>query len=261
MLPPPSWRQLQEHLAQALTTRSDLGKSVNLGCENLGLTVHRNNIVHGQADALAHVFPVFQQLVGEECFFAVIKDFFRDFPPSSPCLAEHGVGLARFVQDLPFARSMPWLVDMIRLEWALYCALHAAEDDGCDPQALVSRPLSELDSLVFTFHPSVSFLPSSWPINAIRLAHQAAGDEPDFSGISLDSGPEYMAVFRDCEGAQVIYLDTGAFVFLNNCYKGLTLAAAAEDVMASEAETVFSDYLTLALMKRWIVGVKSSGGS
>ena len=107
--------------------------------------------------------------------------------------------MADFVQGLPLVQSMPYLLDMIYLEWALYHALHAAEDDSCDLPSLVSQSSSKIDSLIFKFHSSVSFLSSSWPINTIRVAHLTVGDECDLSGISLDSGPEYMVIFRDAE--------------------------------------------------------------
>ena len=63
----------------------------------------------------------------------------------------------------------------------------------------------------------------------------------------------------NADGAQVMGLDWQAFLFLRNCYSGLTLGTAAEDIIASGAEAALSDYLTLALMQRWIVGQRAAG--
>ena len=257
---PPLWRDLQAKFAQAVVDNCDVGSDLSSWVNGSGVVVHRNTIVHGQVDALSAVFPTFQQLVGGDCFFSIVKDFFKRIPPSSPCLSESGGRLAGFVQNLPFVQSMPWLLDMIHLEWQLYCALHAAENSGFDPQSFLSWSPSDLDHAVFAFHPSVSFFCSFWPVNTIRLAHQITNTDNDFSHISLNSGPEYLAIFRNGCEAWVMPLDRRAFLFFKNCYAGLTLAAAAGDVMVSESDAVISDYLTTAFAHHWIIGATKKGG-
>ena len=75
----PPWRDLQARFAHAVIHTPDLGQTSSLWSDGPGLGVYHNTIVHGQVDALAHVFPEFQQLVGEECFLPSQKIFLKVF--------------------------------------------------------------------------------------------------------------------------------------------------------------------------------------
>lgn len=100
--------------------------------------VYRNNVIVALIDALADTYPAVQQLVGEEFFRAMAREFALDHPPTSPVMAHYGEGFAEFVADFPPAAALPYLADMARLEY-LYVQVYHAADDAPAMRVLHSR--------------------------------------------------------------------------------------------------------------------------
>jgi hypothetical protein len=90
-------------------------------------SVHRNNVVGSLVDALADTFPVVQALVGTEFFGAMAAGFVRAQPPRSPLMHRYGGELPAFIEGFAPARSLPYLSDVARLEFARVQACHAAD--------------------------------------------------------------------------------------------------------------------------------------
>ncbi|MDF0773572.1 DNA-binding domain-containing protein, partial [Escherichia coli] len=62
--------------------------------------VYRNNIMASLTEALAENCPVLQRQVGDEFFRAMVAEFIRQHPPSSPVLAVYGNALASWIASL-----------------------------------------------------------------------------------------------------------------------------------------------------------------
>lgn len=91
-------------------------------------TVYRNNVVVSLIDALADTYPVVQQLVGEEFFRAMAREFALAHPPTSPVMAFYGDGFVEFIGAFPPAAALPYLADVARLEYCYVQVYHAAEE-------------------------------------------------------------------------------------------------------------------------------------
>ena len=59
--------------------------------------VYRNNIMASLTEALAENCPVLQRQVGDEFFRAMVAEFIRQHPPSSPVLAGYGHALPAWI--------------------------------------------------------------------------------------------------------------------------------------------------------------------
>ena len=121
------------------------------------LAVYRNNVMVSLIDALATSFPVAQELVGEDFFRAMAAEFVRRQPPRSRVLARYGDRLPDFIADFEPARSVPYLADLARLEFARIQAYHAADAEALSPAAAAAalRDGADVGRLVLICHPSV----------------------------------------------------------------------------------------------------------
>lgn len=138
--------------------------------------VYRNNVVVSLVDALAAGFPVAAQLVGDEFFRAMAREFVVCNPPSSPMLFEYGAGFGDFVETFAPAATVPYLGDVARVEYALTQSTHAADADAIEPagfQALLGEP-ERLASLRFRLHPALEVVRCRYAAASIRAAHQGA---------------------------------------------------------------------------------------
>jgi Putative DNA-binding domain len=80
--------------------------------------VYRNNVTVSLIDALAAVYPAVQRITGVEFFRAMARSHIRATPPNSPLLFEYGREFPVFIERYEYARSMPWLADIARIERA-----------------------------------------------------------------------------------------------------------------------------------------------
>jgi hypothetical protein len=90
--------------------------------------VYRNNVIVSLIDALADTYPVVRQLVGEEFFHAMAREYALAHPPVSPVMAHYGDGFAEFIAGFPPAAALPYLADMARLEYLYVQVYHAADE-------------------------------------------------------------------------------------------------------------------------------------
>src|SRR5712664_4953235 len=106
--------------------------------------VYRNNVTVSLIDALAAIYPAVQRITGVEFFRAMARFHVRATPPKSPLLFEYGRDFPAFIEQYEYARSMPWLADIARVERAWLDAYHAADADPLSAATLGSFPPEQL---------------------------------------------------------------------------------------------------------------------
>lgn len=210
------------------------------------VNVYRNNTTLLLRDALATHFPVTAQLVGDDFFANLANAFVRTHPPQSPCLFEYGDAFAGFIETFPAARSLPYLADVARLEWARVSAVHVGDALALNPASLSGIAATDYGRLVFTLHPAARVVSSPYPIHAIWAMHQD-GASPQ-TRVNLDTGFEAALITRPGFDVQVIRLAAGEDVFIQALMSGANLqtafAAAQAHDEGFEAARALSTILT-----------------
>jgi hypothetical protein len=174
-------------------------------------------------DALAATFPIVQQLVGDLFFQAAARWYVREAPPARPCLFEYGGDFPAFLERLPEARSLAYLADVARLEWAINEAWHApdaAVDGGAGAQ-LIAAGFSDLS---LRLHPSCRLIASPFPVDGIWRVHQKARSERET--VDLDAGGVRLLVHRREDEVGWIDLPPADFAFLDSLIMSGSLHAA-----------------------------------
>lgn len=137
------------------------------------LAVYRNNVVGSLIDAVADTSPVVQQLVGDAFFRAMAAHLVREHPPRSRVLAHCGGEFTDFIARFEPARSVAYMADVARLEWARVVAYHAADVAPLTAEA-VGAALSDdahAAELRLECQPSTSIVESRSAIVSIWAAH------------------------------------------------------------------------------------------
>ena len=208
------------------------------------LAVYRNNVVSSLIDAVAHTFPVTQELVGEEFFRAMASVFVRRHPPRSRVLAHYGAEFADFVDGFEPAQSVPYLADVARLERARVLAYHAADAAPLTAEMLGVAMSSgdDLGALQLVCHPSTSVVVSEYAVVSLWAAHQGRSD---LSAVD-PALPEAALVVRPGLDVLVLSLPPGAARFVIALQAGVGLANAA--ALAAREATDFDLPSVLALL-------------
>lgn len=185
--------------------------------------VYRNNVTVSLIDALAGIFPAIQRLTGVEFFRAMARFHLRDTPPSSPLLFEYGRDFPAFIEQYEYARSLPWLADVARIERAWLDAYHSPDVEPLAADALASVPPERLADLVFTPHPATRIVRSDYPALTIFAVNR--GDDPVGSIEVVD--PEDALITRPEMEVVVRHLPAGGAEFLISLLSGEPLGIAA----------------------------------
>ncbi|MEO6976539.1 MAG: DNA-binding domain-containing protein [Gallionella sp.] len=158
------------------------------------LDVYRNNYRGNLHDTLAYAYPVIAQLVGEEFFRYLTRQFIAQHPSRSGNLHHYGAEMADFVASFEPAKTLAYLPDVTALEWACRRAYFAEDVDTLNISRLAQIPHDQYPDLILRTHPSCHLVRSRYPVVAIWRAHQP-GAEIDFQ-IDLDSGASLALVSR-----------------------------------------------------------------
>lgn len=214
------------------------------------LRVYQHNTGANLTDALAAVFPVVKRLVGEGFFEYAADRYWRAHPPVSGNIHDFGEDLPAFLSGFEPARTLVYLPDVARLEWAWHRAFHAPDPEPMDRQQLANTDPADYGTLRFRLHPSARLIDSRWPVLRIWEVHQQSG-EPD--PIDLDQGGEKMLVIR--RGLEVIVsrLSAGENAFLASLARLEPLASACEAALAVDPATDIPALLNRAVEQKMLI--------
>jgi Putative DNA-binding domain len=224
--------ELQSRLRRAVVG----GDTQGLGQAILGdgldpaarVRIYRHHALATLGNALRGKFPVVCRLVGER-FFAFAADRYLSVrPPASRCLVEYGADFPEFLAGFTPCADLPYLADVARLEWALCAAAARPDAPPLALEGLATIPLCEAPRVVFRLQPSLQYVASPWPIDAIWRANQQ--DEP--APVDLDGGGRADIEIRRA-GTAVVWrkLDPPIFAFRSALAEGRSLAAAISAAM------------------------------
>jgi len=185
------------------------------------LQLYRNNLVIGLTDALAAVFPVLKQLVGEDFFRVTCRDFIPAFPPRQAALHEFGEAFPDFIRSFEPASSLPYLADVAELEWAWREAYHAADADQLDAMQLQQVSPEQQAELRFVLHPAARLLKSEYPVHRIWQVNQEGYGDYDI--VNLDEGGAYILVVRPRLEVFIQTIAEAEWAFLSSLGNGNSL--------------------------------------
>jgi hypothetical protein len=190
--------------------------------------VYRNNVTVSLIDALAAIYPAVQRITGVEFFRAMARFHIRATPPVSPLLFEYGRDFPGFIEQYEYAKAMPWLADVARIERAWLDAYHAADLPVLPMRVFEGIDPTQLGELRFTPHPAARVVRSAYAAVAIFAMNRRDGpDEPLELLEPLDAGTsEDALVTRPEHDVIVSRLPDGGAVFLNALIAGEPLGAA-----------------------------------
>jgi hypothetical protein len=219
------------------------------------IAVYRNNVFGNYRQALAATYPVVRRLVGAALFDAAVAAFVRAYPSQHGDVNRYGGDMARFLATYPPARTLVYLPDVARLEWALDQANIAAESPPLDLRALAAVPAAALGALRFALHSSVQIVKSRHPVFRIWQVNQPgeAGD----SRVEAGEGGDLLLVRRAPDGVVIERLAAGEHAFLAALARSRRLDEAEKRGAAAEAAFDLADVLKRHVAQQTIVAFRA----
>jgi hypothetical protein len=239
----------------ATTQRSFIDALYSQGSCEAGIEIYRRNMLANLSGALASTFPVVERLVGAAFFREAARSFVGAHPSVSGDLNEYGEAFADFLEAYPHAKSLPYLADVARLEWACHESDQAADARPFELASLAAVPAESYPRIRFVLDPAVRLQRSRHPIEAIWSANQAGRDgTPD-----RESGPDSVMVRREHGSVLVTSVDPSEWEFLAAIAKGATLEEASAAMGDGVAERFLAEGLARLVREGVIVGFSVAG--
>lgn len=206
--------------------------------------VYRNNVVVSLCEAMAATYPAIQNLVGEEYFTALAREFVTQHPPTSAVMLWYGGDFPSFIDAFPPLADYPYLGDVARLEWSWLVSYHSADAAPLDPAVLGSLPPEELPEARFQAHPATQLLSSLWPILTLVEANRfsVGSNKP----VDMTSAEAVLVTRPDVDVA-LTALRAGGDVFFQALLDGDMLGVAASRALEADETFDLSENLADAL--------------
>ncbi len=233
----PALPELQQAIGAAIQAgpgaRLPEGLAAALG-DPRRLEIHRNHFYTTLADALETTFPVVRRLVGETFFRQAAKAHVRADPPARPCLFEYGSAFPAFLAAYEPCRTLVYLADVARLEWAVNAVYHAPDALAFETAALAAFEAEALDDLRLALRPFYRVVVSPYPIDRIWHAHR--GEAAVTETIDLAAGAARLLVRRADDDVEFAALGEGDTALLAALDRGLDLGCAFETAVEAEPD-------------------------
>ena len=201
------------------------------GAEPAGISVYRNTVAKGCADALVANFPAVAKVTGEAWLAAAAVRHAAERPPARASLLDHGADFADWLEGFAPADEMPFLPGLARLDRA-WVEAHLAPD----AQPLEAAAFEALTAVDFAgrgavLHPSARLMAFDDGLAELwRVLRDPAAPE----ALELGDAPSAVLVLRPVLTVETLSLTPGGVAFLAACQAGDSLARAAEAALAAE---------------------------
>ncbi|MBI1200662.1 MAG: DUF2063 domain-containing protein [Phenylobacterium sp.] len=218
-----------------------------------GLTVYRNTIAKGCADALTAQFPTVEKLVGEAWLAAAAIAFAKDHPPRQASLLTYGQEFPDWLAAFPPAADLPHLPAIARLDLMWTDAHLAADAEPLPAGAFAALGPDDLGRLTAELHPATRFARFDLTLPALWRALQAEAAPEAFE---LDETPQGLLMTRPRLDIEHRVIGPGACAFLAALTDRRALADAAGLALAAEPDlaldTAFAELIALGAFGRLI---------
>lgn len=232
---------------------------------NRGLKTYQANAHASALRSLQSAYPVVAQLIGEDAFEHLARDFWAQHPPLRGDLAQWGGELSGFVARISALQTEPYLSDVARVEWALHIAATAA-DQMADLATFSRLTEHDPDALTLQLAPGTALICSDYPVASIVTAHVYGHPSLEEVGQKLRAGSideadkaETAVVWRHGLRPMVASCPAAETMFISHLQAGKSLLAALEaDKPASDTAALdFQLWLTQAVTSGLLLGVRT----
>jgi hypothetical protein len=215
------------------------------------VAIYRANMVAAADKALSAAYPVIRQVVGDEFFHGLAREYQRDTPSASGDLNEFGADFGGFLARFEHTQSLPYLPDLARVEWAAHRAYGAADAPDWDAATLGAVEPDRQAGIRFQWSPGLAVVASGYPIVRIWNIHQ-----PGYAGdFSVDwERADTALVARDGFTVTVTECSAGDAEFLGASLAGACLGDAAAAALQRHPDFDLGALLARTLAARLIRG-------
>ena len=220
-----SLKQIQQDFASTMRQGGDASNDLLSSIVETSLSpdarlnIHRNNYKFSLTDTVVNKFPKVEAFVGRDFLEQVARAYVANTTPTDSRFSEYGDDFSDFWAAFPHTQQLPYIADLIRLEWLVDKVQEEVHVDPVMEDVWVKLSATgQGDDVKVDFVPQYRILDSDYPLFSLWLA--ATGQIPaetvsiDYPGHTLliigKSGQVNIAVLSKSENSFLAELKQGA---------------------------------------------------
>ena len=195
-------------------------------------------------ECLAEDFDALRDILGENLFEEIAKEFVLTHPSRFASANEVGKPFAGFLAKLPKLADKPWAIDLARFEWSMVEAFYAFEAPRRGAEHLASATAQDWSELRVELDPSVQLFCSKWNLSSMLEDRTPPREESPYWGM----------VYRLEGDSHWQELTQPRYQLLLRLSAGAPIAEATSDLSSSDFNSeLFSDWWTSGIIRslRW----------
>jgi Putative DNA-binding domain len=222
-----------------------------------GLQTYQANATASALRSMQTAYPVIAQLIGDDAFEHLARDFWAQHPPTRGDLAQWGYELSVFIASISQLEAEPYLSDVAKVEWALHTAATAA-DQAVDLATFSLLSEQDPDAITLQFAPGTALIQSDYPIASLLTAHLYASPSFEEVGHKLrQCTAEIALVWRQGLRPMVSSCTDGEAAFIRALLAGNSLLASLESPTSDTLASLdFNTWLPHAVQNGLLVAVR-----
>lgn len=207
------------------------------------LTIYRNSAIANITQSLTLTYPVIDKLVGRVFFQATCQRYIYLHWPQSGNMDDYGEEFALFLSEFEHTKTLVYLSEIARLEWAFHQSSLANDADSTD-WSLLSL-VEDISKLKFTLAPSLKLISSTYAIDEIWQNNQdniAPDTENEFIDIDK-SKSTFLLLFRKGLKTVVMSVSEGEYTLIESFNHELIFEQAIMLAIAKQPDLSIDDCL------------------
>ena len=209
-----------------------------------GLSIYKSSITAIHHNALTLSFPVLKELLGTRIFSLVANDYIKYKNWRSPSLDEFGHDLSEFVNHHQQLSSMPYLGEVVAIEWVVQ-SMGECHVSAPDLDLQLNSLLTSSHDIEIRTKPNVDFIQSEHGGIETWMAHQTeiVGE------VNLDEvKPSHWYLMRTADGFSADAISLGLYEIATSIKNGGSMT----DLCEQEGIEIALGYLKTLLVNQLI---------
>ncbi len=213
------------------------------------IAIYRDSAMGGLVNALASLYPVCLQLIGEPFFNAMATQFIYQQTLPSPDIGDAGQHFPNFIKAFKPAQSIIYLADIAQLEWYWHKAFNATDSDALNLEAIAKLTEKQHEQLCFTLAPSAFLLQSPYPIQHIWQNNQ---NNEQSETIDIKNGKARLLIWRFGFDMRIDSLNEDQWSFLSTLQTPQRFSQNCEQLLKNQPHLDIPSLTAQAVQNGWI---------
>ncbi len=219
----------------------------------LAIDIYKNNTRGSRVNALKVVYPACKNILGENIFHSIAKEFVDNDMTGASDLNKYGATFDQHLHSIIKEKRLPsrydYLPDLAQLEFLVHAAYYADDDLAFDFELFENR-MHDQQQIYFQLSDSLGLLDFQVPIHEIWISN-CKDIKPEKNSVQAITETQYLLIHRKENTPNVFAVNEHEYKLLYAFLNNNSLQTVIDSI-----ECNIDVILPKLIANRWITGIR-----